>query len=85
VTWDKGKEVVATQRASRINLSESLIARQQEALMEEAKMLVMAIGSVLITIALTGVIGLLVARHLDNKRTQSRRASLADADKDNVS
>jgi len=53
--------------------------------MEQAKLLAMAIGSVLITLALTGVIGLLVARHLDNKRTHTRRTSIAEADDEDSS
>jgi len=85
VFLNKGKEVVTTKRASSINLRASLIDRQKAALMEEAKMLAIAIGSVLMTLTLTGVIGLLVARHLDKTRAHSRRASKADTDEDNFS
>lgn len=45
--------------------------------MTQTQVLLMAIGAVLITVTVAAVIGLLVAKHLDNKRTRSRRASSA--------
>lgn len=48
--------------------------------MSQTQVLLIAIGAVLMTVTVAAVIGLLVARHLDSKRTRSRRASPAESD-----
>ena len=48
--------------------------------MSQTQVLLIAIGAVLMTVTVAAVIGLLVASHLDSKRTRSRRASPAEPD-----
>lgn len=48
--------------------------------MTQTKLLLIAIGAVLMTITVAAVIGLIVARRLDSKRARSRSASPAEPD-----
>lgn len=48
--------------------------------MTQAKLLLIAIGAVLMTVTVAAVIGLIVARRLDSKRVGSRSASPAEPD-----
>lgn len=48
--------------------------------MTQTKLLLIAIGAVLMTVTVAAVIGSIVARRLDSKRARSRSASPAEPD-----
>lgn len=56
------------------------LSELQEGELTQTKLLLIAIGAVLITITVAAVIGLLIARHLDSKRAGSRSASPTEPD-----